>query len=72
MISKLHIKNFIAFTDLKIDFLPGINIAIGEINVQALRQLQISHSSMDKLFKQVLDGFEVDLGHKALLAGDGE
>lgn len=30
MISKLHLKNFIAFTDLSIDFSPGINIFIGE------------------------------------------
>ena len=30
MISKLHLKNFIAFTDLGIDFSPGINIVIGE------------------------------------------
>ena len=30
MISKLHLKNFIAFTDLSIDFSPGINIIIGE------------------------------------------
>lgn len=30
MISKLHLKNFIAFTDLRIDFSPGINIVIGE------------------------------------------
>lgn len=30
MISKLHLKNFIAFTDLSIDFSPGINIVIGE------------------------------------------
>ena len=29
MISKLHLKNFIAFTDLSIDFSPGINIVIG-------------------------------------------
>lgn len=30
MISKLHLKNFIAFADLSIDFSPGINIVIGE------------------------------------------
>ncbi|SIT20026.1 ATP/GTP-binding protein [Achromobacter sp. MFA1 R4] len=30
MISKLHLKNFIAFTDLSIDFSRGINIVIGE------------------------------------------
>jgi energy-coupling factor transporter ATP-binding protein EcfA2 len=30
MISQLHLKNFIAFTDLSIDFSPGINIVIGE------------------------------------------
>lgn len=30
MISKLHLKNFIAFIDLSIDFSPGINIVIGE------------------------------------------
>lgn len=30
MISHLHLKNFIAFADLGIDFSPGINIVIGE------------------------------------------
>ena len=30
MISRLHLKNFIAFADLGIDFSPGINIVIGE------------------------------------------
>lgn len=30
MISSLQLKNFVAFTDLKIDFSPGINIIIGE------------------------------------------
>ncbi len=30
MISRLHIKNFIAFTDPSIDFSPGINVVIGE------------------------------------------
>lgn len=30
MISSLQLKNFIAFTDLVIDFSPGINIIIGE------------------------------------------
>ena len=30
MITRLHLKNFIAFTDLSIDFSPGINIVIGE------------------------------------------
>lgn len=30
MITHLHLKNFIAFTDLSIDFSPGINIVIGE------------------------------------------
>src|SRR3546814_2279664 len=29
-ICKLYLKNFIAFTDLSIDFSPGINIVIGE------------------------------------------
>lgn len=30
MISNLQLKNFVAFTDLAIDFSPGINILIGE------------------------------------------
>ncbi|ANB01733.1 ATP/GTP-binding protein [Ectothiorhodospira sp. BSL-9] len=30
MISSLHLKNFVAFTDLTIKFSPGINIIIGE------------------------------------------
>ena len=30
MIGSLHLKNFVAFTDLTIDFSPGINIIIGE------------------------------------------
>lgn len=30
MITHLHLKNFIAFTNLSIDFSPGINILIGE------------------------------------------
>lgn len=30
MISSLHLKNFVAFTDLGIDFSPGVNIIIGE------------------------------------------
>ena len=30
MISRLHLKNFIAFADLCINFSPGINIVIGE------------------------------------------
>ncbi len=30
MISHLKLKNFVAFTDLSIDFSPGINIVIGE------------------------------------------
>ncbi|WP_442596646.1 AAA family ATPase [Parapusillimonas sp. JC17] len=30
MITSLHLKNFIAFTDLSIDFSPGITIFIGE------------------------------------------
>ena len=30
MISHFHLKNFIAFADLGIDFSPGINIVIGE------------------------------------------
>lgn len=45
---------------------------IGEIDVQALRQFQSGYRSPGKPFKPVPDGFEVDLGHKALLAGDGE
>jgi energy-coupling factor transporter ATP-binding protein EcfA2 len=30
MISSLHLKNFVAFNDLSIEFSPGINIIIGE------------------------------------------
>ena len=30
MITNLQLKNFIAFTDLAIDFTPGINIVLGE------------------------------------------
>lgn len=30
MISKLHLQNFTAFTELSIDFSPGINVIIGE------------------------------------------
>ena len=30
MITKLQFNNFTAFTDLTIDFSPGINIIIGE------------------------------------------
>lgn len=30
MIGSIHLKNFVAFTDLTIDFSPGINIIIGE------------------------------------------
>ena len=30
MISRGHLKNFIAFTDLSIDFSPGINIVVGK------------------------------------------
>ena len=30
MITQLHLKNFTAFTDLTVDFSPGINIVIGE------------------------------------------
>ena len=30
MISHFHLKNFIAFAELAIDFSPGINIIIGE------------------------------------------
>ena len=30
MISKLHLKKFIVFTDLSIDFSQGINIVIGD------------------------------------------
>lgn len=30
MISQLQLKNFTAFTELAIDFSPGINIIIGE------------------------------------------
>ncbi len=42
---------------------------IGEIDVQALRQLQSSHRSPAK---PVPDGFEIDFGRKALPAGEKE
>lgn len=43
---------------------------IGEIDVQALRQLQSSHCSPANPFKPVPDGFEIDFGRKVLPAGD--
>ena len=30
MIEKIEIKNFTAFDELKIDFVPGVNLFIGE------------------------------------------
>ncbi len=47
---------------------------IGEIDVQALRQLQSSHRSPDKPFKPVPDGFasDFDFGRKVLPAGEKE
>jgi hypothetical protein len=45
---------------------------IGEIDVQALRQLDSSHRSPGKPFKPVLDEFEIDLSRKVLLAGETE
>ena len=45
---------------------------IGEISVWALRQFQSSHRSLGKPFKPVSDGFEIDIGRKALPAGDKE
>ena len=45
---------------------------IGEIDVQALRQLQSSQCSPAKPFKPVPDGFEIDFGRKVLPAGEKE
>lgn len=45
---------------------------IGEIDVQALRQLQSSQCSPAKPFKPVPDGFEIDFGRKVLQAGEKE
>ena len=45
---------------------------IGELDVQALRQFQSSHSSPAKPFKPVPDGFEIDFGRKVLPAGGNE
>ncbi|WP_202969566.1 hypothetical protein [Kerstersia gyiorum] len=45
---------------------------IGEIDVQALRHFQSSHRSPGKPFKPVPDGFEIDIGRKALAAGETE
>ena len=46
--------------------------AIGEIDVQALRQFQSSHRSPAKPFKPVPDGFEIDFCRKVLPAGEKE
>lgn len=46
--------------------------ALGEIDVQALRQFQSSHRSPGKPFKPVPDGFEIDFGRKVLPAGEPE
>lgn len=45
---------------------------IGEIDVQALHQFQSSHRSPGKPFKPVPNGFEIDVGHKVLPAGEAE
>jgi len=45
---------------------------IGEIDVQALRQFQSSHRSLDKNFKPVPDGFEISHARRLLPEGDGE
>lgn len=45
---------------------------IGEIDVEAMCQFQISYHSQAKPFKPVLHGFEVDFGRKVLAAGDLE
>lgn len=45
---------------------------IGEIDVQALRQLQSSYRSPGKPFKPMPDGLEIDSGCKVLKAGDKE
>ena len=42
----------------------------GEIDVQALRRFQSSHWSASKPCKSVLDGFEIDVGRKALQLGE--
>lgn len=46
--------------------------AIGEIDVQMLRQFQNSYRSPAKPFKPVPDGFEIDFGRKVLPAGEKE
>lgn len=46
--------------------------AIGEIDVQALRQFQSSYRSPGKPFEPVADGFEIDFGRKVLPAGENE
>lgn len=45
---------------------------MGEIDVQALRQVQSSHCSLVKPFKPLPDGFEIDFCRKALPAGEKE
>ncbi len=42
---------------------------IGEIDVQVLRRFQSSHSSASKPCRPVLNGFEIDVGRKALQLG---
>ena len=46
--------------------------AIGEIDVQMLRQFQNRYRSPAKAFKPVPDGFEIDFGRKVLPAGEEE
>ncbi len=44
----------------------------GEIEMQALRQLQSSYHSPAQPFKPVPDGFEMDFSRKQLTAGEKE
>lgn len=46
--------------------------AIGEIDVQVLRQFQSSRRSPTKPFKPVPDRFENEFAHKVLPAGEKE
>lgn len=45
---------------------------IGEIDVQALRQLQSSHRSPTRPFKSVPDGFGINFSRKVLPVGEKE
>lgn len=45
MITNLQLQNFTAFTDLAIDFSPGINIVIGENGIGDAAFKEIPHEA---------------------------